>query len=780
LATTEQHATYESGLDEVEAGRFVGARVARKEDPRFLTGRGCYTDDIVAPGMLHAAFVRSPHARAEITDVDTGAAAALPGVSAVYTFHDLAAAADEEALAAGPLGTRPLARDVVCFVGDPVVLVVAETRALAEDACELVNIGYEPHPAVIDLWSAVDNDNELVHPELESNVARTTTSPDDPALGAAFDAAAHVVTETIRQQRYIAVPMETRGTVASWDPGRGNMTIWISSQGAHGARDHFALFLGLPVAKVHVIVPDVGGAFGQKINVGREETAVALAARLLGRPVKWSEDRYENLVAAPHSRAEEAEVSIALDADGAMLAMQVQHIDDLGAYSAGGGGASILRFLPGPYKVGKVGGSSTSVITNTSRRGAYRGPWMFETIARELIIDIAARATGIDPLELRRRNIVQQVDLPYTTSTGATFDRVTPAETLEQAAAILDYDAFRREQAAAREGGRLLGVGIACYVEPTAGGYGVGITEATTIRIDPSGSIQVISGVNSQGHSMETIIAQVTAEYLGVDIDDVEVMFGDTAIAPTGGTTGGSRNAVFGGGAARQAALEMRERVFEIAANMLEASPDDLEMDGGVVSVRGTPSARKTLAEVAHLAYMTPRELPAGVPPGLEIASRFTTEGPTWSNAAHICTCEVDPLTGLVTLLRYIVSEDCGALINPNVVEGQIAGGVVQGIGGALFEHFVYDDDGNPTTTTFLDYLLPTAADVAVMEYGHIQTVSARPGGFKGMGEGGAIGAPAAVFNAVADALAPLGVRLTDQPLSPSAIVRAISDAANA
>jgi carbon-monoxide dehydrogenase large subunit len=276
---------------------------------------------------------------------------------------------------------------------------------------------------------------------------------------------------------------------------------------------------------------------------------------------------------------------------------------------------------------------------------------------------------------------------------------------------------------------------------------------------------------------METIIAQVTAEYLGVHPDDVEVLFGDTAVSPVGATTGGSRNAVFGGGAAREAALAMRERVFQIAAHMLEASADDLEMEGGVVSVRGTPTSRKTLAEVADLAYMRPRDLPDGTPPGLEIASRFTTEGPTWSNAAHVCTCEVDPKTGLVTLLRYIVSEDCGALINPNVVEGQIAGGVVQGIGGVLFEHFVYDLDGNPTTTTFLDYLLPTAADVAVMEYGHIQTASARPGGFKGMGEGGAIGAPAAVFNAVADALAPIGVVLTDQPLTPAAIVAAIAGA---
>jgi carbon-monoxide dehydrogenase large subunit len=764
-----------SGLDEVEAGRFVGARVERKEDPRFLTGRGRYTDDVVVPGMLHVAFVRSPHARATITSVDTLAALALPGVVAVHLFDDLASAIASDVLGAGPLGTRPLARDVVCFVGDPVALVVAETRAVAEDACELVEVAYDPRPAVLDLWTAVDEDNELVHEELGSNVARTTTSPDDPELAAAFDAAPHVVTETVRQHRYIAVPMETRGAVADWNPARNELTVWISSQGAHAARDHFAHVLGLPVAKVHVIVPDVGGAFGQKISVGREETAIALVARLLGRPVKWSEDRWENLVAAPHSRAEEAEVSIALDGEGRVLAMQVEHIDDVGAYSSGGGGASILRFLPGPYKVPRMGGSSTSVITNTSRRGAYRGPWMFETVARETMLDIAARHVGIDPLELRRRNIVEQADLPYTTTGGAVLDRITPAETLEQAVAMLDYDGFRAEQARARTDGRYLGVGIAVYIEPTAGGFGVGITESATIRIDPSGSIQVMSGVNSQGHSMETVIAQVTAEYLGVHPDDVDVLFGDTATAPVGATTGGSRNAVFGGGAARQAALEMRERVLTVAAHMLEASADDLDLTDGVVSVRGTPTASKTLAEVASLAYLKPHELPDGVPPGLEIASRFTTQGPTWSNAAHVCTCEVDPATGKVTLLRYIVSEDCGALINPNVVEGQIAGGVVQGIGGVLLEQFVYDHDGNPTTTTFLDYLLPTASDVAVMEYGHIQTASARPGGFKGMGEGGAIGAPAAVFNAVADALAPLGVVLTDQPLTPDAILAAVS-----
>ena len=332
------------------------------------------------------------------------------------------------------------------------------------------------------------------------------------------------------------------------------------------------------MAKVHVIVPDVGGAFGQKINVGREETALALAARLLGRPVKWSEDRYENLVAAPHSRAEEAEVSVALDDDGIITAMRVEHIDDLGAYSAGGGGASILRFLPGPYKVGKVGGSSTSVITNTSR--TRRLPRPVDVRDHRPRAHARHRRTRM-PVSIRSSSAgATSCSRPICRtplSTGATFDRVTPAETLEQAAAMLDYEAFRRDQAAARADGRLLGVGIACYVEPTAGGFGVGITESTTIRIDPSGSIQVMSGVNSQGHSMETIIAQVTAEYLGVNVEDVEVMFGDTAIAPVGATTGGSRNAVFGGGAARQAALEMRERVFQIAAHMLEASVDDLE-----------------------------------------------------------------------------------------------------------------------------------------------------------------------------------------------------------
>jgi carbon-monoxide dehydrogenase large subunit len=767
--------------DGIEAARFVGERVQRKEDPRLLSGRGRYVDDVSLPGLLHVAFVRSPHARARIVAVDTDDAATAPGVRAVLTYDDLVGAGRLDP--SGPPAQRPLALRMACFVGDPVVLVAADTRARAEDACELVVVDYEPLPALVDARAAIADTENLVHPELGANVTGQSASPPDPELDEAIASAAHVVRETIAQHRYLAVPMETRGVVASWEPARDEMTIWLSTQGAHMARDHFANVLGLAAPRVHVVVGDVGGAFGQKINVGREETAVALASRALRRPVKWIEDRWENLVAAPHARWEEAEAVLALDGEGRIVAARADHVADAGAYAGGPGAAGmpglpmIVRFLGGPYRVPRVGGSSATAITNTSRRGAYRGPWMFETVVRETMLDIAARRIGIDPLELRRRNVLQQADIPYTTATGAVLDHVTPAETLEQAAALIGYDEFRREQAAARERGRCLGIGIALFVEPTASGFGMGITEAATIRIDASGKVQVLTGANSQGHSVETTLAQVAAEHLGVGIDDVTVLFGDTAVSPVGAVTGGSRNAIFGGGAVRDAALEMRARVLRIAAHTMEAAAEDLDIADGVISVRGTPAANTTLAAVAQLAYLNPRQLPEGVPPGLEVATRFTTTGPTWSNAAHICTCEVDRRTGVVTLLRYVVSEDCGTIINPMVVEGQISGGVVQGIGGTLLEHFVYDGDGTPLTTTFLDYLLPTAPDVPDFEYGHIETPSARPGGFKGMGEGGAIAAPAAVFNAVADAVAPYGVTLTRQPLTPDAILAALGGA---
>jgi carbon-monoxide dehydrogenase large subunit len=759
----------------VSATRYVGEPVRRREDLRMLTGKGRYIDDVKVPGMLYAAFVRSPHPNATVTNVDVKPALGSPGVVAAFALADLVPAGNTEVV----LGTDgglypPLAPGHVAFVGDPVAIVCAESRAEAEDGCELVSVDYDILPAVVTIDDGLADDGPPVHPGTP-NLVGTTRAAERDGLEQAFAAAAHVVEENIAQHRYVACPMETRGVVAGWQTFPPRMTIWISTQGAHAARDHFAALLKVPATAVRVLVGDVGGAFGQKIQVGREEGAVVLAARLVNRPVKWVEDRWENLTAAPHAREERGTVSMALDADGTITAMRIVHFENSGSYGRVVGGDMVPRLITGPYRIGQSGGSTTRVRSNTSRRLAYRGPWLFETVAREMLIDIAARRIGMDPLELRRRNLLSAADVPYTTPSGQVFDDVTPLETLEQAAAILDYAGFRAEQDRERQNGRYLGVGFSVYVEPTAMPFGLGASDSCTIRIDPSGQVQILTGVNSQGHSVETTMSQVVAEGLGVDIDNVVFVNGDTDTVPVGATTGGSRNVVFGGGAARLAAAEMRDRIVTIAADMMEAAPEDLEVSSGAIFVKGTPAQQITVAEVAARAYLTPHKLPAGLPPGLEVTSRFASDGVTWSNAAHACTCEVDPATGQVTLLRYVVSEDCGVMINPKVVEGQICGGVVQGIGGVLLENFVYDQDGNPLTTTMMDYLLPTAADVPAIEYGHIQTPSRHPGGWKGMGEGGAIASPAAVVNAIADALSPFGVVLTSQPLSPDAIVAALS-----
>lgn len=759
------------------AGRFVGQAVRRKEDPRLLSGRGRYVADVALPGMLHAAFLRSPYAHARIASVDTSAAREGHGVYGVFVSEDLEAAGLLATIAGhGDSPYPPLARGRVLFVGDPVAIVVAETRALAEDAAELVDVEYEPQDAVVTIDDGLRDGAPVVHEGTRSNVVQDIAS--GPGIEDVLASAPHVFTETVGQHRYIACPMETRGVVASWEAFPPHMTVWISSQGAHAARDHFAKLLDVAANDVRVVVDDVGGGFGQKIAVGREEGAVVLAARLVGRPVKWIEDRWENLVSGPHAREERGVVSLALDEGGRFLAIGADHIENVGCYGSAGAGDMSIRLLAGPYRTPASGGRTRRVRTNTSRRMAYRGPWMFETLGREVMIDVAARRLGIDPLELRRRNVLRSEDLPHTLPSGITLDRITPSECLEQVVAMVDYDGFRQEQATLRERGRYLGLGLAVFVEPTAMAMGLGATDSATIRIDHNGRVQLLTGVNSQGHSVETTMVQVVADRLGVDMEEITFIRGDTDAVPVGHTTGGSRNVVFGGGAALQAGNEMRERVARIAGEMLEAAPEDIELGNGRLWVKGTPTSSVALHEVAALAYLQPAKLPPGLPPGLEVTARFTTTGPTWSNAAHACLCEVVPATGRVTILRYLVSEDCGTMINPGVVEGQICGGVAQGIGGVLLEQFVYDESGNPLTTTFMDYLLPTAPDVPALEYGHIESPSQQEGGWKGMGEGGAIGSPAAVINAVNDALSPLGVEMTTQPLSPSRLVEAIGAAA--
>jgi aerobic carbon-monoxide dehydrogenase large subunit len=765
----------------VTAARFMGQRVLRREDPRLVAGRGAFVDDVLVAGVLHASFVRSYVARGRIVGLEVAEARDLDGVVAVFTAAEL----DELARPTfGPIQprmpfTRVLAEGDVRFVGEPIAVVVARDRYVGEDACDLVAVDIEPGPAIIDAEAALRDQSERVHHELDTNVASSTSLGDTERLDAAFAGAAHVVTETYRQQRQVAAPMETHGILAHWDPMRGELVIWMSTQMPHHVRLMASRLLGIGENNVRVIMRDVGGGFGQKTGVRRDEMAIMLATRALGRPVKWIEDRRENLLAASHARAERMTASLALDDDARILAARADHLEDSGAFplttGTGSSASNAGNSFPGPYRTPLVGYTNHAVYTNTSGRGPYRGPWMMETLAREQLVDLAARHVGIDPLDLRRRNVIRPDDLPFTTATGQVYD-LAPAACLEQAAEIIGYDRFRAEQAADRARGRYTGIGIGLYVEPSALAGSVSATETATVRVEPSGKVTVIMGSASHGHSLETTMVQVVADRLGCDVDDVTLVQGDTAVSPFGFGTGGSRSAVLGGGAADGAAAIIRERIVEIAAHVMEAAVDDMDVDDGRVFVRGTPARAMTLEDVAQIAYAAPQNLPDSVPPGLEATYRYRSPtAVTWSLACHMCTCAVDVETGEVGLLRYVVSEDCGRMINPMVVEGQIAGGAVQGIGGALYEAFVYDDDANPLSTTFMDYLLPTACEAPVIEFGHVETPSDKPGGFRGMGEGGAIGSTPAVLNAIADALSPLGVARVPQPASPSALLEAIA-----
>jgi carbon-monoxide dehydrogenase large subunit len=761
------------------ATRYAGARVNRVEDARLLTGHGTYVDDIRLPGILHVCFVRSPFPRAAIRGIDTAAARAAPGVHHVFTADDLNPDVKEQwHTSLGPDGPEtprpPLADTEVRFVGDPVAMVVAESRYLAEDAAELVDVDYEPLPAVVD-YAAADDAGALVHEAHGSNVIGGLGAPSSADLEDAFASAAHVVRETIWSQPYVPAPMEGRALLVDYSPGTGDFTIYSATQSPHEVRMFCARLLGVPEQRIRVVMRDTGGGFGQKIMVQRDEMCVMLAARKVDGPLKWVEDRSENLTAAGQSRHEHADVALAFDADGAIRGARIDFVSDCGAYPTPwpvGSTMVVGSLFPGPYRVPLAGFTTKTMYSNRVGRSAYRGPWAFESLAREVLLDIAARRMGTNPIELRRRNLLRRDEFPYVNANGMPFDSITPLETFEQALAMLDYDAFRAEQAAARATGRHLGVGVSTYVEPSTPGFGYYATEAATIRVEPSGAVNVYIAGGSTGNSIETTVVQLTADALGVDIDDVATIQGDTALTGFGGGAAGSRSASMTAGAVRETATILRERIRALAAHKLEASVDDIELAGSRARVRGSPSIGVSLAELARFAYFDPYSLPPGMPAGLEATARYTAETRyIWVNATHLCTCGVDVSTGEVQILRYIVSEDCGPMINPNVVEGQIAGGAVQGIGGALYEHLAYDDAGNPVTTTFMDYLVPTAAEAPVIEYGHIETPSPGPGGYKGVGEGGAIGAPPAVVNAVADALSPFGVTITRLPLTPSAIL---------
>jgi carbon-monoxide dehydrogenase large subunit len=726
--------------------------------------------------MLHAAFARSDVARGRIMAIDVSAARELPGVVGVYTAADLNHRVldhrvEQELDHGGHRPFRLLADGDVRFVGEPVVMVVARSRYVAEDALELVVIDIEGEDPVVDYRRALDPDAPIVHAGATSN-AEELPAGDPAAIDADLAAAPVTLTETFRQHRYACVPMETHGTVASWDPFVRQLTVYTSTQGPFGVRGQYARMLGLDASQVHVIMPDVGGAFGSKMWPATEELAAVIATYLIGRPVKWIEDRREHLLCSPHSREDEATVTFATDDDGQFLAMRADFTESAGAFPASGGQTLIFSnmLFPGPYKVAKYAGTGRSVHTNTTGRGAYRGPWMIETVVREQMVDRVAAHLGIDPLELRRRNVLHDGDMPYTMASGMVYDQMTAAATLEQAAELIGYDELRAQQVQWRSEGRLVGVGICLLAEPSAMAFGAMASEATTVRVNVGGTVDVITSSISNGQSVETTLAQIVADELGVGFARVRVLQGDTDISPPAGGSGGSRAAVIAGSSAREAAKLVRGRIVAIAAQALEAAPEDLEIVDSRVRVVGSPDRHLTLEEIAQTAHFAPHAVPAGQGLGLEELVRYQPDNfVTWSNACHICVVEVDRSTGKVEILRYVVSEDCGVMINPNVVEGQIAGGVVQGIGGVFYEHLPYDEAGNPLATTFMDYLLPTAAEVPTIEYGHIEThAPTNAGGHKGMGEGGAIASPPALANAVADALAPLGAEIRSQPLGPN------------
>jgi aerobic carbon-monoxide dehydrogenase large subunit len=767
------------------AARFVGQSVARKEDRRLLTGHGRYVDDVSAPRLTIGAFFRSEVAKGIITRLDVSAAEAIDGVLAVFTGERLLPHHGQGWHAMlGPemLTPPPLAVGSVKHVGDPIALVVAINRYVAEDAFEAIEIDIEELEPAVDYRTAGTNTESIVHGDwgLTSNyMAEGPFTPVSPDLDDAFTKADHVVEAMIEQNRYLAVPMETRGILADYDRGDNSCRIVLSGQSAHATRDFFSRYLNLPEQRVSVDLHDVGGGFGQKMFVSREECAVVLASKLLGRPVKWIEDRRENLIAAGHARNESGFVRTAIDQDGTIQAMTIDHQNDVGAYPICPAGLD-PSLVPGPYKVPRFGFKTALVWTNTMGKAAYRGPWMFETTAREMMMDIAAREIGMDPVELRRKNLLSSSDLPFTNPAGQTFFEATPLESFDAALAALDYEAFRRDQVTARDEGRYLGLGMSVYIEPSSMAAASLHSEGATVRVESDGTVTAYLGTASHGQSVETTMAQVIADTLGVDYDRVTVVQGTTQGTPWGGGTGGSRTAVVAGGAAKMAALQVRTKMFAIAAHMMEASPDDLEVDLGVISVKGSPGASSiTLEELAKFVYINPSSLPPDVEPGIEATVRFQPNRfPTWSNASHLCVVEIDAVTCETRVIRYIVAEDCGRMINPKVVEGQVYGGVIQGLGGVLLENFVYDARGNPLTTTFMDYLLPTTTEVPLIEVIHMDSEStSNPGGYKGMGEGGAIGAHAAVANAVGDALAHLGVRVTSTPLGPNDIHQLIQAA---
>jgi carbon-monoxide dehydrogenase large subunit len=775
----------------------IGQALPRVEDERLLRGGGRYVDDIHPEGCVEAAFLRSPLAHARVIKVDLSEALRAPGVVAAFDGAQAAALAGPLVFDMARIVPEPVRRSVdplvrvqpmpslaaerVTYVGQPVAMVVAESRYLAEDALQLVDVEYEDLPAVVDPEAALESDAPLLEPEWGDNITIAFNFRKGDA-DAAFAAAHTTIEERFRSHRYTAAPIETRGVVAAVDPFDGRLTVWSSCQTPHLMADFLAGALGQAPDHLRVVAPDVGGGFGMKGSIYPEDLLVPMAARELRRPVKWIEDRAEDLAAATHGREQVHRIELAADADGRILALRDDIVHNSGAFTTLGLIVPYNSFthLLGPYDIESVDVRMRAVLTNTGVTAPFRGAGRPETVfAVERALDRLARELNMDPAELRERNMVRPGQMPY--ATGLVYRDGT-----EQVYDSGDYPGLLRKAGELAEAGELrahsteerrIGVGYAAYTE----GTGVGPFESARVSVEPSGRVVVHYGGASQGQGHRTTLAQIAADALGVRFEDVDVRGGDSGELATGFGTIASRTLVVAGNAIAEAAGEVRERATRIAAEMLEISPDDLELADGAFSPKGSPGTTLPLADVAG--YLSPFNpvRPRGEPAELAAGSIYRPGTVTYAAGVHVAVVAVDVATGMVELLRYAVAHDCGRVVNPTIADGQIAGGVMQGIGGALYEELVYDDAGQLLTGSFLDYLLPTASEAPELRLAHLDVPTPlNPIGVKGLGEGGAIGPPAAIANAVEDALLDLGVVVRKGPLGPSRVRDLIRQAAEA
>ncbi|KUO94753.1 xanthine dehydrogenase family protein molybdopterin-binding subunit [Ferroacidibacillus organovorans] len=772
-----------------------GTKVKRREDPRLITGNGTYSDDVALPGMLYAMILRSPYAHANIRSIDVAKARNAAGVVAVYTGKDIL----------GKVGAIPtawlppnsdikttvhpaLAHDVVRYVGDGVALVVAESRYAARDALDLIEVDYEPLDVVVDQRAAMQEGAPLVHGDAPNNIAFHWKAGDAPDV--LFAEAEVVVRHEFRQQRLIPNPMETRATTASYNAGTGELTLHLTSQNPHIHRFLLSLILGIPEHKLRIVSVDVGGGFGAKIACYPDEALVGFASMELGRPVKWMEDRREHFLATTHGRDMILDVELAGKRDGTMTAIRVKNIANMGAYlSTAGPGVPTILFgliVPGAYQFAHAEVDVYGVFTNTTPTDAYRGAGRPEaTYVLERMVDLFANEIGKDPVEVRRKNLIRADQFPYTTPLGLEYDSGQYHLALERALEMLSYQELRQQQEQWRKEGRLIGIGCTTYVEicglgpsQVAGAVGFqgGLWESSTVRVHPTGKITAFTGASPHGQGEETTFAQIVSDRLGVPVEDIEIVHGDTARIAMGWGTYGSRTTPVGGNALAVATDRVIEKANKIAAHMLEAAEEDVTFSAGKFSIKGSTERSVTFQEVTLQAYLA-WNLPKGVEPGLEGHAFYDPVNFVYPFGTHLCVVEIDPDTGEVSLLRYIAVDDCGRVINPLIAEGQVHGGIVQGIGQALYEGAVYDEEGQLLTGTFMDYAMPKARFFPEMETAFTETPAPQnPLGVKGIGETGTIASTPTVVNAVIDALKPFHVRDLNMPLTPERVWRAMNE----